>query len=68
MNPVTHRGPAVVLVLLTAVILEVIRRIFGVPRFGDVRGMLFWAACALAIAAGILVAIALLFHIPLLPD
>jgi hypothetical protein len=62
MDPVSHRGPAVVLLLLTAIILEVLRRIFGLPRVGDLRGSLFMAALALAIAAGILLAFAFLSH------
>ena len=58
----SHRAALVVLLLLTAVVLEVLRRVFGYPRFGDVRGMLIAAGCALAIAAGLLLVPALLFH------
>jgi hypothetical protein len=35
-----------------------LRRVFGVPRLGDVRGLVFIAICALAIAAGILLVLA----------
>jgi hypothetical protein len=68
MNPVTHRGPAVVLLLLTAVILETLRRLTGQPKFGDVRGFVVMGGVAFAIAAAVLVGLALVFHIPLVSD
>lgn len=58
----SHRGVGVVLVLMTALILEGTRRLTGYPRLGDLRGMVLMAASALAVATVGLLAFTFLFH------
>ena len=58
-----HRGALVVLLLLTAVILEGLRRTLKYPRFGDVRGMLLMAGVALATAAALMSGYAFVAHV-----
>ena len=58
-----HRGALVVLLLLTAVVLEVLRRAFRRPLIGDLRGTFVMGGCALAIAAALMLGYAFVAHI-----
>ena len=57
-----RRTAVVVLLLLTAIILEAVRRVTGYPRLGDVRGILIMAGASLALATGTLLALAFFLH------
>jgi hypothetical protein len=54
MDPLNHRAPVIILALVAAPVLELLRRVFGSPAYGDVRSWAMLAAGALAIAAAIL--------------
>jgi hypothetical protein len=55
--------PVVALALLTALIFEVLRRIPGAPRFGNVRGTVLMAAVSAAVAAVTLLILAFVFQV-----
>ena len=59
----SHRGPAVVVVLLTAVMLEALRRLTGYPRLGDARGLIFMGSLAFGVSAAIVLLLVLQFHV-----
>lgn len=62
MDRTSVREALAILALVTVLVLEVLRRVFGAP-YGDVRRWLIMAAAALAIAAAILLSLAFLLHL-----